>query len=118
MSFKAFEQDDFVVSADSITAGLWTGNQPILTTFITSSTQVASSNGDYYFDLYRFYNQSSSTTSQIAFELFQRDETTSIKELLTSKAEMRHRLHSIYVQEIAGDKQSIQNLFAERDLKL
>ncbi len=40
-----------------------------------------SSNGDYYFDLYRFYNQSSSTTSQIAFELFQRDETTSIKEL-------------------------------------
>ena len=33
MSFKAFEQDDFVVSADSITAGLWTGNEPTLTTF-------------------------------------------------------------------------------------
>ena len=52
MSFKAFEQDDFVVSADSITAGLWTGNQPTLTTFITSSTQVASSNGDYYINVF------------------------------------------------------------------
>ena len=52
MSFKAFETDDFVVSADSITAGLWTGNQPILTTFITSSTQVASSNGEYYINVY------------------------------------------------------------------
>ena len=52
MSFKAFEQDDFVVSADSITAGLWTGNSPELTTFYTSSTQVASSNGDYYINVF------------------------------------------------------------------
>ena len=52
MSFKAFEQDDFVVSADSITAGLFTGNEPTLTTFITSSTQVASSNGDYYINVF------------------------------------------------------------------
>ena len=52
MSFKAFETDDFVVSADSITAGLWTGNAPELTTFFTSSTQVASSNGAYYINVY------------------------------------------------------------------
>jgi len=52
MSFKAFEQDDFVVSADSITAGLWTGNAPELTTFFTSSTQVANSNGDYYVNVF------------------------------------------------------------------
>jgi|TARA_B100001094_G_scaffold319345_1_gene364061 hypothetical protein len=52
MSFKAFEQDDFVVSADSITAGLWTGNSPELTAFYTSSTQVASSNGAYYINVY------------------------------------------------------------------
>ena len=63
MSFKAFETDDFVVSADSVTAGLWTGNQPILTTFITSSTQVASSNGNYY---YNVYNSSSLTDIQFA----------------------------------------------------
>ena len=63
MSFKAFEQDDFVVSADSITAGLFTGNQPTLTTFITSSTQVASSNGDYYINV---FNSSSLTDIQFA----------------------------------------------------
>jgi len=63
MSFKAFETDDFVVSADSITAGLWTGNQPTLTTFITSSTQVASSNGDYYINV---FNSSSLTDIQFA----------------------------------------------------
>ena len=64
MSFKAFEQDDFVVSADSITAGLWYGNNPNLTTFITSSTQVASSNGDYYVNIY-----SSSAFENIQFAL-------------------------------------------------
>ncbi len=40
-----------------------------------------SSNSDYYFDVYRFYNQSSTITNQTAFELFQRDDTNSIKEL-------------------------------------
>jgi hypothetical protein len=63
MSFKAFETDDFVVSADSITAGLWTGNSPELTTFITSSTQVASSNGDYYINV---FNSSSLEDIQFA----------------------------------------------------
>lgn len=63
MSFKAFEQDDFVVSADSITAGLWTGNSPELTTFYTSSTQVASSNGDYYINV---FNSSSLEDIQFA----------------------------------------------------
>ena len=48
MSFKAFEGDDFVVSADSITAPLWTGNQPTLTQFFTSSAQQASSTGQYF----------------------------------------------------------------------
>jgi len=63
MSFKAFEQDDFVVSADSITAGLWTGNAPTLSAFYTSSTQVASSNGDYYINV---FNSESYTDIQFA----------------------------------------------------
>ena len=63
MSFKAFEQDDFVVSADSITAGLFSGNEPTLTTFFTSSTQVASSNGDYYINV---FNDSGLTDIQFA----------------------------------------------------
>lgn len=52
MSFKSLETDDFVVSADSITAGLWYGNEPTITTFYTSSTQVAGASGDYYVNVY------------------------------------------------------------------
>ena len=39
MSFKRLEADDFVVSADSITAGLWTDSEvhSEITTFFTSS---------------------------------------------------------------------------------
>ena len=41
-----------------------------------------SSNGDYYYDLYRFYNQNGRRTSnQIAFDLYQRDDVNSVKEL-------------------------------------
>ena len=39
MSFNRLEADDFVVSADSITAGLFTDSKPNITTFFTSSTQ-------------------------------------------------------------------------------
>jgi len=52
MSFKALETDDFVVSADSITAGLWYGNEPTITSFYTSSTQAAGSSGNYYLNVY------------------------------------------------------------------
>jgi len=53
MSFKRIEQDDFVISADSISATLWTGANPTLTQFHTSSTQVAGSSGNYYTNVYQ-----------------------------------------------------------------
>ena len=46
MSFKRLDPQDFVVSADSITSTLWSGDQPKLETFFTSSTQEAGSSGD------------------------------------------------------------------------
>ena len=52
MSFKRLDTDDFVVSADSVTAGLWYGNAPTITSFYTSSTQVAGSSGNYYINVY------------------------------------------------------------------
>ena len=53
MSFKRLEADDFVVSADSISATLFSGGLPTLTTFFTSSTQEAGSSGDYYLNVYQ-----------------------------------------------------------------
>ena len=53
MSFSRLIADDFVISADSITAGLWTdSNVPTITTFYTSSNQAAGSSGDYYLNVY------------------------------------------------------------------
>ena len=48
MSFKRLDPDDFVVSAQSITATCWTGNVTALTTFFTQSNQVSSISGKYY----------------------------------------------------------------------
>jgi hypothetical protein len=63
MSFNRLEADDFVVSADSITAGLWTDNQtPTITTFFTSSTQAAGNSGDYYLNVF-----SNAATSSLEF---------------------------------------------------
>jgi len=67
MSFKRLETDDFVVSADSITAGLWTGNEPTLTEYYTSSTQEAGTSGNYYLNVYQ--TGSTLTNAEIQFAI-------------------------------------------------
>lgn len=52
MSFKRLDQEDIVISADSITAPAWTGNAVTLTAFYTSSDQKNSTSGDYYLNVY------------------------------------------------------------------
>jgi hypothetical protein len=63
MSFNRLDPSDFVVSSDSITATLWTGAVPTLTTFFTSSVQEAGSSGDYYLNVFQANPQTSSTAS-------------------------------------------------------
>ncbi len=46
MSFVKINPEDLVISADSITGTVWSGNNPTLTTFFTSSTQ---ENSNVYF---------------------------------------------------------------------
>jgi hypothetical protein len=64
MSFKRLEADDFVVSTDAISSTLWSTNAPALTAVFTSSTQVASSNGNYYTNVY-----DTAATSSIQFAI-------------------------------------------------
>lgn len=52
MSFKRFTPEDFLVSADSITSPCWSNNVPTLSSFYSSSTQNASSQGDYVLAVY------------------------------------------------------------------
>ena len=51
-TFKRFAPEDITIDASSITATLWTGNTPTLTTFFTSSTQESNTSGQYYLDVY------------------------------------------------------------------
>ena len=65
MSFNRLTPEDFVVSSDSITATLWSGGLPTLTTFYTSSVQEAGSSGDYYLNI--FQTQATESTAAIQF---------------------------------------------------
>jgi len=53
MSFKRFDQEDVVVSAESISTPVWSGNRTTLNGFYTSSTQVGGASGDYYYNIYQ-----------------------------------------------------------------
>ena len=53
MSFKRFDTEDITISAEAIVAPAWTGQQNTITAFYTSSNQVASTSGRYYYDIYQ-----------------------------------------------------------------
>jgi hypothetical protein len=65
MSFKRLDPEDFIVSSDSIVAACWTGNNPTLTTFFTSSNQVAGSSGNFYINVYQ--TSSDDVNSEVQF---------------------------------------------------
>jgi hypothetical protein len=67
MAFTRLDTDDFVVSADSISATLWSGGTPSLSTFFTSSTQAAGSSGLYYLNVYQ--DTATSDGSEIQFAI-------------------------------------------------
>lgn len=67
MSFSRLDPQDFVVSADAITATLWSGGVPTLSSFFTSSVQEAGSSGDFYLNV--FQTASTLATAEIQFAI-------------------------------------------------
>lgn len=53
MSFKRLDPEDFVVSAEAVQSVAWSTGAPTLTTFYSSSTQLAGSSGPYYLSVYQ-----------------------------------------------------------------
>lgn len=66
MSFKRLDPEDFVVSSDSVTAPLWSGGAPTLTSFYSSSVQEAGSSGDFYLNVYQTASTDASAEVQFA----------------------------------------------------
>lgn len=68
MSYKALDPQDFLVSADSITAPCWTNlTNPILSLY-TSSVQVAGTSGNYYLNIYNA-NPSTDSSAEVQFNI-------------------------------------------------
>jgi len=94
MSFNRLETDDFVVSADSITAGLFTDSRTAtLSTFFTSSTQVAASSGDYYLNVF-----SDAANNQLEFAIAYGDKEGSGSEAFDSAVVGKSPSSTIYGQ--------------------
>lgn len=68
MSFKTLDPQDFLVSADSITAPCWTNLSNPLSTSYTSSVQAAGTSGNYYLNVYNA-NPATDTSAEIQFNI-------------------------------------------------
>lgn len=67
MGFKRLDLDDLVISTDSVSATVWSNNAPSLLEYYTSATQVASNQGDFYYNVYQ--TESSDSTAAIQFSI-------------------------------------------------
>jgi hypothetical protein len=68
MSFKTLDPQDFLVSADSVTAPCWTNYVSPITALYTSSVQVAGTSGNYYLNIYNS-DPSIDTSAEIQFNI-------------------------------------------------
>ena len=67
MSFKRFDPQDIVISAESVTAPVWSNSVIELSSFFTSSAQVAGASGAYYYNVYQ--TASDDTTAAVQFSV-------------------------------------------------
>jgi len=68
MSYKSLDPQDFLVSADTITAPCWSSITNPLIQMFTSSVQVAGTSGNYYLNIYN-YDPSVSSSDEIQFNI-------------------------------------------------
>jgi hypothetical protein len=66
MGFKRFDPQDFVVSADTVTSTVWSGFQPSLNTFYSSSVQKEGVSGPYYLNVFQTSSDSDGAEIQFA----------------------------------------------------
>ena len=74
MSFKRLDPEDISISAESVVAPLWSTDTKYLTTFHTSSGQVASNTGNYFYEIYE-NDPAGSTPSNVQFAIAFGDKT-------------------------------------------
>lgn len=96
MSYKRFDPEDVVVSAESITSPIWSGDATTLTTFFTSSTQTGGASGDYYYDIYQ--TASNLTGARVQFSVAYADKLGSGSLLFNSDVEGKSPSSTVFGQ--------------------
>lgn len=107
MSYKRFDAEDVVVSAESITTPIWSGDQTTLNTFFTSSTQTGGTSGNYYYDIYQTASNLEGARTQ--FSIAYADAKGSGSILYNSNVQGKSPSSTIYGQYrnlILGDEES------------
>lgn len=107
MSYIRFDDEDVIVSAESIAAPLWSESTLTLTSFYTSSTQVAAGSGDYYFDVYN--KVTSDTSAEVQFSIAYADKLGSGSVQYESSVAGKSPTSAIYGQYrslVLGDEES------------
>ena len=67
MSFTTFASDDSIISSDVSISPMWSGDNTILSNFVTSSTQESSTPGKFYLDVYN--NTPGATGADVQFSI-------------------------------------------------
>jgi len=107
MSYKRFDQEDIVVSAESITTPLWSEDSTILTGFFTSSTQIGGTSADYYYDVYQ--TGSGLSNSRVQFSIAYADKQGSGSLLFNDNVPGKSPSSTIYGQYrnlVLGDEEA------------
>jgi len=66
-AFAPIEADDLLISTENVTSTVWENNQPTLTAYYTSSNQVASATGQFYYSIYGSEEATGSVQFAIAY---------------------------------------------------
>ena len=64
MSFKRLQPEDLVISTDSVAGTIWSNNVPTLNEFYTSSNQINSNIGQFYYTVYQTESNAISAATQ------------------------------------------------------
>ena len=75
MSFKRLDPEDISISAESVVAPLFSNGRKYLDSFHTSSTQVASSTGNFYHEIYHLDPATNANTATVQFSIAYADKT-------------------------------------------
>ena len=96
MSFKRLDPEDFLVSSDSIVNTLWSTNTPTLNNFYTSSIQVGSTAGTYYYSVYQ--TGSTLSNAEVQFDIAYADSKGSGSALYNNAVPENSPTKTIYGQ--------------------